>query len=65
LFLGTFVMGIVVMSYPILVAVQVAKNGKESNNEGLAKLATALPVVWFLVVAGLGIVISLKNGTLF
>jgi hypothetical protein len=65
LFLGTFVMGIVVMAYPILVAVQVAKNGKESNNEGLAKLATALPVVWFLVVAGLGIVISLKNGTLF
>lgn len=65
LFLGTFVMGLIVMSYPIMVAVQVAKNGKESNNEGLAKLATALPVVWFLVVAGLGIVISLKNGTLF
>jgi len=69
LFFATFVMGLVVISYPIAVAYRVGKSReqelelKELNT--LGKIAAGLPVLWFLVVALLGIVISIKNGTLF
>ncbi len=66
LFFGTFIGGLVVMAYPVLVAVNLARNGSDKNHpHGLGRLAAALPVLWFVLVAGLGIIISLKNGTLF
>ena len=70
LFFVTFVMGLVVISYPIAVTFKLGRKKdaeiaqlEELNT--LGKIAAALPVVWFVVVALLGIVISLKNGTLF
>lgn len=66
LFFGTFIGGLVVIAYPILVAVNLARKGADTHHpHGLGRIAAALPVLWFVLVAGLGIVISLKNGTLF
>ena len=70
LFFVTFVMGLLVIAYPIAVVYKLGKSTSEEPLElkeldGFGKIAAALPVVWFVVVAVLGIVISLKNGTLF
>ncbi len=69
LFLITFVMGLVVVFYPVAVVYKMGK-GKEKpmkldELKGYGKIAAALPVIWLIVVALLGIVISLKNGALF
>ncbi len=71
LFFITFVMGLVVVSYLLLLAFYSGRSPDEksplrlSNLDGLAKIATVLPVLWFIVVVALGIVISLKNKALF
>jgi hypothetical protein len=39
--------------------------GRARNMEKFGKLATGLMIVWFIVVAGFGIVLSLMNGTFF
>ena len=68
LFFATFIMGLVVISYPIALAYKAGK--KEGTVEAtelntLGRIAATLPVIWFVVVAGLGVIISIKNGTLF
>ncbi len=69
LFFATFIMGLLVISYPIMVAYKVGKSKEkllelpELNLWG--KIAVALPMIWFVVVAVLGLAISIKNGTLF
>ncbi len=68
LFLATFLGGLVVLAYPAVVAYHAGKSDApltEEPAEGLGKVAYALTIIWFVVVAGLGIFISMKNGTLF
>ncbi len=70
LFFATFIMGLVVIAYPMAVTFKAGRAKEEGTLrleelDGFGKLAAALPVVWFVVVATLGVVISLKNGTLF
>ncbi len=71
LFLATFILGLVILAYPILVAY---KAGQRKNPhrpadlrglEPLGRLATILPVVWLGAVVLLGLYISIRNGTLF
>lgn len=35
------------------------------NMETFGRCAFALEIIWFVMVAGLGIVVSIKNGVLF
>ena len=69
LFLVTFVMGLIVVFYPVTVVYKMGKSeekpAKLDGLKGYGKVAAALPVIWLIVVAALGIVISLKNGALF
>ncbi|WP_456432989.1 hypothetical protein [Thermosulfuriphilus sp.] len=71
LFAFTFVVGLVIMAYPILVAYHAGKRSEPDKPanliglEALGSLASGLPVFWLLVVVLLGIYVSLKNGTLF
>ena len=67
LFFATFVLGLVVLYFPLLCAY---KTGRTEPGkvvvipEKVGSLANILLVGWFIVVAGLGIIISFKNGTL-
>ncbi len=68
LFFATFLGGMVVLAYPAAVAYHAGKSDvplTEDKAEGLGKVAYALPIIWFMIVAGLGVFISVKNGTLF
>lgn len=68
LFFLTFLAGLVVLAYPTVVAYHAGRSTKPLESdpaEGLGRAAYGLTILWFVVVAGLGIVISLKNGTLF
>jgi hypothetical protein len=49
----------------ILLKSTVLTRGGEEYMDKLGNLAIILQGVWFLLVAGLGIIISLKNGVLF
>ncbi len=68
LFLGTFVMGLVVLYFPTVAAFQSgrAERGKIVQiSPAVSRVAIGLMVFWFVAVAGLGVAVSLKNGTLF
>ena len=68
LFFATFVMGLVVLWFPAVAAYKAgqAKPGEVVElDPRLGKMAVGLLIGWFAVVAGLGIVVSLKNGMLF
>ena len=68
LFLLTFLMGLYVMSFPAMVAFKVGRAEKDevvTINPAIGKRSVIMMIGWFVVVAGLGIIISLKNGTLF
>ncbi len=65
LFMSTFLMGLVIVSYLLLVAY---KSGKEEGHyeatpsmHRLGKISIALLLIWIVIVAGLGIFISVKN----
>ena len=68
LFFATFVMGLFVLYFPAIAAYQA---GKVKAGEvaiidpSIGRKAVSAMIGWFVIVAGLGIVISLKNGTLF
>ncbi len=68
LFLATFAMGLCVLCFPAMAAF---KAGRAPAGEVVTidavhgKRAVTMLIIWFAVVAGLGIIISLKNGTLF
>lgn len=67
LFFTTFVMGLVVLYFPLLCAFKAGRSepGKVVLiPEKVGNLANILLVGWFVLVAGLGIIISFKNGTL-
>lgn len=68
LFLATFVMGLCVLCFPAMAAFKAgrAPTGEVVNIDAAhGKRAVAMMIIWFAVVAGLGIVVSLRNGTLF
>ena len=68
LFFVTFLGGLVVLAYPAVVAYHAGRSSealRQEPAEGLGRAAYALTILWFVVVAGLGIFISMKNGTLF
>lgn len=68
LFFATFVMGIFVLYFPALAAF---KSGRIKAGEvatldpSLGKKAVSALIGWFVIVAGLGLIVSIKNGTLF
>ncbi len=68
LFFATFIMGIAALIFPVAAAF---KAGRAKRDEIvripslLPNLTNALLIGWLLIVVGIGIVISLKNGTLF
>lgn len=68
LFLVSFVMGLYVLCFPAIAAFRAgrAPAGEVVTIEpSHGKRAVTCLIVWFAVVAGLGLIISLKNGTLF
>ncbi len=64
LFLGTFLMGLVILSYVGLVAFRSGRGHREVGYERLGKLAVSLCWLWILSVVVLGLVISYRNGVL-
>ncbi len=68
LFFVTFVLGLVVLYFPAVVAF---KSGRAEPGTvvtfpaSLGRVANLILVLWFVVVAALGLFISIKNGTLF
>ena len=68
LFLASFVMGLCVLCFP---AMAVFRAGRAPAGEVVTidpkhgKRAVTMLIVWFGVVAGLGIIVSIRNGTLF
>lgn len=68
LFLLTFIMGIIVVSYIATIAYKVGKSDREVTElkelNTFGKIAVALPVLWFVIVAGFGIILAFKNGAL-
>ncbi len=68
LFFATFVAGLYVLCFPAVAAFKagrVPKGQVVTLDPELGKKAVQVMVVWFGVVAALGLVISLKNGALF
>ena len=68
LFFATFIMGLYVLSFPIVAAFKAGQASKDevvTINGNLAKSSVALMIAWFGIVVAIGIVVSLKNGTLF
>ncbi len=68
LFLASFVMGLCVLCFPAMAAFRAgrAPAGEVVTIDAAhGKRAVTMMIIWFVVVAGLGIVVSLKNGTLF
>ncbi len=68
LFFATFIMGLFVLCFPAAAAFKAGKAPKGQVviiNPTIVRNSLYLMIAWFVVVAGLGIVISLKNGTLF
>ncbi len=68
LFLGTFVMGLFVLYFPAVAAFQAGKvkSGEVATlDPSIGKKAVGAMIGWFVIVAGLGIIVSLKNGVLF
>ncbi len=71
LFLLTFVMGAVVILYPLLLAFYAGRTPdsqaplKLENLDKLGRIASILPLLWLVVVVALGITVSIKNGALF
>ncbi|NPA15670.1 MAG: hypothetical protein GXO44_03865 [Deferribacteres bacterium] len=71
LFFATFVMGLIVISYPLLLAFHAGRTPdsraplKLEGLNKLGRLVVFLPVLWLIVVVALGISISIKNGVLF
>ncbi len=65
LFLATFVIGLIVLLYTALVAYRSGQGIKEVGYEGLGRLSVILLWGWILVMVFIGVIISLKNGTLF
>lgn len=65
LFLSTFIMGLIIIGYLLSVAYRSGKTAGEYVATPLmnkwGKISIALLLVWIAVVAGLGIVISVKN----
>ncbi len=68
LFLLTFIMGIIVVGYIATIAYKVGKSNKEVTElkelNTLGKIAVILPALWFVIVAGFGIILAFKNGAL-
>lgn len=68
LFLLTFLMGIVVVWYIATVVYKMGKSKEKpvdlSSLHKFGKIAASLPVIWFIVVAGFGIVLAIKNKAL-
>ncbi len=68
LFLATFVMGLCVLCFPAMAAFRAGRapaGEVVTIDEVHGRRAVTMLIIWFAVVAGLGIVISIKNGTLF
>lgn len=68
LFFGTFVMGLVVLYFPIISAFKAGRaepGTVVTISPKIGNLANVLLIAWFVFVAGLGLFISIKNGTLF
>ncbi len=68
LFFATFIGSFPVLYFTGLAAFKAGRAEKGqvvTISPSAGKLALSLMVVWFVVVAGFGVVISLKNGTLF
>jgi hypothetical protein len=65
LFIATFLMGLVIISYLLSVAYKAGKVKGEyvasASMQKLGNVTLGLMIAWILVVAGLGIVISVKN----
>ena len=65
LFLATFVMGLVVISYLVSIAYKSGRveGGYEASSSmhGLGKVSVGLLLAWIVVVAGLGVAITVKN----
>jgi hypothetical protein len=67
LFFASFVMGLCVLCFPAMVAFRAGRAERDevvTLDPAIGKRAVAMLIAWFVVVAGLGLVISLKNGTL-
>ncbi len=68
LFFATFVMGLFVLYFPAIAAFQAGrvKAGEIATiDPAIGRKAVAAMIGWFVIVAGLGIIVSLKNGVLF
>ncbi|MGB9668037.1 MAG: hypothetical protein ACPLSJ_07280 [Thermosulfidibacteraceae bacterium] len=68
LFLLTFIMGIIVVSYIATIVYKLGKSNKKVTEmpelDTFGKIAVSLPVIWFIVVAGFGIILAFSNGAL-
>ncbi len=68
LFLASFVMGLCVLCFPAMAAFRAGRAPAGETvtlDPAHGKRAVKMLIIWFALVAGLGIVVSLKNGTLF
>ena len=64
LFLLTFLMGLVILSYVGLVAYRAGRGQKEVGAHGWGRLSVFLSWLWILVMVIIGLVLSFKNGAL-
>lgn len=68
LFILSFVMGLAVLCFPAMAAFKAGRAPKGqvvTLDPAMGKRAVIMMIAWFVVVASLGLIISLKNGTLF
>ncbi len=68
LFFATFAMGLFVLYFPALAAFEAGrtKSGQVATlDPSIGKKAVSAMIAWFVIVAGLGIIVSVKNGVLF
>ncbi len=68
LFFSSLLAGVVVLCFPALAAFKAGRAEPDTVVKiapAAGKLANAVLILWFLVVAGLGLVISFRNGVLF
>ncbi len=68
LFFATFIMGLFVLYFPAVAAFQAgrAKAGQVVTLDPcIGRKAVSAMIGWFVIVAGLGIIVSIKNGVLF
>ncbi len=68
LFFATFIMGLFVLYFPAVAAFEAGKvrSGQVATLDPyIGRKAVSAMIAWFVIVAGLGIIVSLKNGVLF